>query len=99
MWQALEGVQHLPAGYNPATWVLEVTSLTSERHMGKNVADIYAHSETAKCVPVTDNMSDNYTLLNFWIWGNMVVMFIICNTGTDKIVCNQSGQHLIYNYI
>ena len=37
-------------GYNPATWVLEVSTPAQERRIGKDFADLFQASDLAKCV-------------------------------------------------
>ncbi|KAF5204930.1 Abc transporter g family member [Thalictrum thalictroides] len=39
--QRIEGVPHIPAGYNPATWMLEITTPASEQRIGQDFAEIY----------------------------------------------------------
>ncbi|GLJ44148.1 hypothetical protein SUGI_0920890 [Cryptomeria japonica] len=42
---AIEGVLQIKEGYNPATWMLEVTSMSEERRLGVNFSEIYRASE------------------------------------------------------
>ncbi|KAL6909620.1 hypothetical protein ACP4OV_001901 [Aristida adscensionis] len=42
--EAIPGVPKITEGYNPATWVLEVSSPLSEAHLNINFAEIYANS-------------------------------------------------------
>ena len=42
--QAIPGVPKITEGYNPATWVLEVSSPLSEARLNMNFAEIYANS-------------------------------------------------------
>lgn len=42
--QAIEGVPKIKPGYNPATWMLEVTSAVEERRLGLDFAEIYRRS-------------------------------------------------------
>eukprot|EP00246_Nothoceros_aenigmaticus_P017929 TRINITY_DN90_c0_g2_i1.p1 TRINITY_DN90_c0_g2~~TRINITY_DN90_c0_g2_i1.p1 ORF type:complete len:1193 (+),score=203.08 TRINITY_DN90_c0_g2_i1:284-3580(+) len=42
--QALDGVTPIPEGYNPATWMLEVTSTSREIRSGVDFAQIYRES-------------------------------------------------------
>lgn len=42
--EAVEGVPKIRPGYNPATWMLEVTSSTEENRLGVDFADIYRRS-------------------------------------------------------
>lgn len=44
LWQGIPGVPKIGNNYNPATWVLEVTSISSEAELGVNFAEIYRHS-------------------------------------------------------
>ncbi|KAL4180885.1 hypothetical protein AMTRI_Chr12g234600 [Amborella trichopoda] len=42
--QSIEGVPEITSGYNPATWMLEVTSIASENGLQVDFANIYANS-------------------------------------------------------
>lgn len=42
--QAIEGVQKIRPGYNPAAWMLDVTSPTEESRLGVDFAEIYRRS-------------------------------------------------------
>ncbi|XVF19871.1 hypothetical protein REPUB_Repub11eG0148300 [Reevesia pubescens] len=42
--QGISGIPSIPDGYNPATWMLEVTSPAVEHRIGRDFADIYRHS-------------------------------------------------------
>lgn len=44
------GVRPCPDGFNPATWMLEVTALGPEQKLGIDFADIYAESDLCRCV-------------------------------------------------
>lgn len=46
--QAIRGVQPLPQGLNPATWMLAATTVTAEADAGHDFADIYEASALAK---------------------------------------------------
>eukprot|EP01018_Ginkgo_biloba_P004085 Gb_15493 [translate_table: standard] len=43
--EAVEGVPKITDGYNPATWMLEVTSVAVESRLGVDFAEIYRNSE------------------------------------------------------
>ncbi|XP_007016113.2 PREDICTED: ABC transporter G family member 31 [Theobroma cacao] len=43
--QGISGIPSIPYGYNPATWMLEVTSPAVEQRIGRDFADIYKNSE------------------------------------------------------
>ncbi|KAK9141583.1 hypothetical protein Syun_010983 [Stephania yunnanensis] len=43
--EAVHGVPRIKDGYNPATWMLEVTSAAQEDILGVNFVDIYKNSE------------------------------------------------------
>ncbi|XP_002527330.2 pleiotropic drug resistance protein 1 [Ricinus communis] len=43
--EGIEGVSKIKDGYNPATWMLEVTSTAQELAMGIDFSDIYKNSE------------------------------------------------------
>lgn len=40
----------MPSGYNPATWMLEVTKPAMEENIGKDFANIYRNSEQYRYV-------------------------------------------------
>lgn len=42
--QAVPGVPKIEDGYNPATWMLDVTAPAVEAQMGVDFAEIYANS-------------------------------------------------------
>ncbi|PON32553.1 ABC transporter-like [Parasponia andersonii] len=43
--EAIEGVSKIKEGYNPATWMLEVSSLDQEMALGVDFADIFKNSD------------------------------------------------------
>jgi ABC-type multidrug transport system ATPase subunit len=43
--EAVPGVEKITEGYNPATWMLEVSSPLAEAHLNVNFAEIYANSD------------------------------------------------------
>ncbi len=43
--QGIQGVPRLIEGINPATWMLEVSTVSSEERMGLDFADSFADSE------------------------------------------------------
>ncbi|KAF3454238.1 hypothetical protein FNV43_RR04685 [Rhamnella rubrinervis] len=43
--QAIKGISPIPDGYNPATWMLEVTTTAAEEKIGEDFAEIYRNSE------------------------------------------------------
>ncbi|RYQ99046.1 hypothetical protein Ahy_B07g086895 [Arachis hypogaea] len=43
--QGISGIPPIPDGYNPATWVLEVTTSAVEERIGADFADIYTSSD------------------------------------------------------
>ncbi|XVF68990.1 hypothetical protein PTKIN_Ptkin11bG0045400 [Pterospermum kingtungense] len=42
--QGINGIPSIPDGYNPATWMLEVTSPAIEQRIGRDFADLYTNS-------------------------------------------------------
>ncbi|CAN0915029.1 Pleiotropic drug resistance protein 1 [Linum grandiflorum] len=46
--EEIDGVNNITDGYNPATWMLEVTTTTQEIAMGVDFADIYRNSDLYK---------------------------------------------------
>ncbi|KAF3447187.1 hypothetical protein FNV43_RR12367 [Rhamnella rubrinervis] len=43
--EEINGVPKIKDGYNPATWMLEITSVAQEANLGVNFSDIYKNSE------------------------------------------------------
>ncbi|XP_077210380.1 pleiotropic drug resistance protein 1-like [Tasmannia lanceolata] len=43
--ESIDGVSKVKDGYNPATWMLEVSSMAQEEALGVDFADIYKNSE------------------------------------------------------
>ncbi|KAJ6827321.1 putative ABC transporter G family member 39 [Iris pallida] len=41
----IEGVRKIPDGYNPATWMLEITSQAQEELLGVNFCELYQNSD------------------------------------------------------
>jgi hypothetical protein len=41
----IPGVRPIPEGYNPATWMLEVSTLGAEERMGLDLAEVYRSSD------------------------------------------------------
>nr|CAD1817865.1 unnamed protein product [Ananas comosus var. bracteatus] len=42
--QAIPGIPKIPDGYNPATWMLEISTPQVETHLNIDFAEVYAHS-------------------------------------------------------
>lgn len=45
IFKGINGVSKIKDGYNPATWMLEVTSPAQEAALGVNFAELYKNSE------------------------------------------------------
>nr|DAD28487.1 TPA_asm: hypothetical protein HUJ06_029955 [Nelumbo nucifera] len=43
--QGIHGVPRIPDGYNPATWMLEITTPAAEQKIGQDFANIYRNSD------------------------------------------------------
>ncbi|CAL5359016.1 unnamed protein product [Camellia sinensis] len=43
--EGINGISKIKAGYNPATWMLEVTSAAQESALGVNFAEVYKNSD------------------------------------------------------
>jgi hypothetical protein len=48
--QEIEGVAKIKDSYNPATWMLEVTTVSQEFVLGVDFSDIYKNSELYQSV-------------------------------------------------
>lgn len=46
--KGIDGVPKIKEGYNPATWMLEVTTPAQEAALGINFAKVYKNSELYK---------------------------------------------------
>ena len=46
--KAIDGVPKIRDGYNPATWMLEITSPVQEAALGISFTDVYKNSELYK---------------------------------------------------
>ena len=46
--KAIDGVPKIRDGYNPATWMLEITSTAQEASLGVSFTDVYKNSELYK---------------------------------------------------
>jgi len=49
-YEAVPGVQQIPADLNPATWMLEVTTPGNEERLGVDFADIFEHSSSSSSI-------------------------------------------------
>ncbi|KAK4479170.1 hypothetical protein RD792_014681 [Penstemon davidsonii] len=47
--EAIDGVTKIRPGYNPATWMLEVTSSAEENRLGVDFAEVYRKSNLNQC--------------------------------------------------
>ncbi|KAK9788281.1 hypothetical protein WJX73_004447 [Symbiochloris irregularis] len=67
--EGVDGVQPIPEGLNPATWMLEVTMPGNEERLGVDFAQIYAgsslSSETAKIIAQHEQPSPDVPALSF----------------------------------
>lgn len=43
--QSISGISPIPSDYNPATWMLEVTTLAIEEKLGVDFANVYENSD------------------------------------------------------
>lgn len=43
--QGISGISPIPDGYNPATWMLEISTPAAEERIGEDFADLYRNSE------------------------------------------------------
>ena len=43
--EGIEGVPKLQGGINPATWMLEISTVSAEERLGQDFSDIYAQSD------------------------------------------------------
>jgi hypothetical protein len=53
----IEGVPKIKDGYNPATWMLEVTSAAQEAVLNDNFTDIFKNSELYRSDHLTFHFS------------------------------------------
>jgi hypothetical protein len=60
----IPGVRLIPEGYNPATWMLEVSTLGAEERMGLDLAEVYRNSDLCRYACV---LPYYYEVLLGWI--------------------------------
>lgn len=48
LYQSIDGVKKIKERYNPATWMLEVTTISQEEILGLNFAEVYRNSDLYK---------------------------------------------------
>lgn len=46
--QSIQGINKITEGYNPATWMLEVSTTSQEAALGVDFAQLYKNSELYK---------------------------------------------------
>ncbi|RXI05820.1 hypothetical protein DVH24_017862 [Malus domestica] len=67
--EAVEGVEKIRPGYNPATWMLDVTSTVEESRLGVDFAEVYRRSNlfrhNKELVEILSKPSSNSKELNF----------------------------------
>ncbi|KAI3434296.1 uncharacterized protein J3R85_006768 [Psidium guajava] len=85
--QGINGITPIPSGYNPATWMLEVTTPAAEQKIGADFADIYRNSDQFREVEATierlsvppagskplkfDTIEDFFTTVSALIFGSV----------------------------
>ena len=47
--QAIPGVPRIESGYNPATYMLEVSTVSSEEQIGRDLSEVYRESQLCRC--------------------------------------------------
>jgi len=48
----IQGVGNIKDGYNPATWILEVTTSSKEIELGVDFAEVYTNSTLYRYLPL-----------------------------------------------
>eukprot|EP00253_Pinus_taeda_P019487 PITA_19487 len=79
--EAIDGVPKIKDGYNPATWMLEVSSLAVETRLGIDFADIYRNSDLYQLKMVLLAESTVYrcaVLLYIYMWLNVRYHLLAC---------------------
>lgn len=84
--QGIEGVNKIKDGYNPSTWMLEVTSTMQEQITGINFSEVYKNSELHR-----------YVHVHLISKGQNTNMFI--NSSESIYILFQKGKILICNPI
>ena len=64
--QAVQGVPPLTKGINPATWMLEVSTLAKEAQLRVNFADIYRNSSLYRWAPAPTKISKHFFIVFLW---------------------------------
>lgn len=73
--QGIPGIRKIKDGYNPATWMLEITSATEEAALGVDFAQLYKNSELYRY-----NMLDHASVCNKMC----LIMQNVCKTKNKK---------------
>ena len=55
--QGIQGVQHIEAGHNPATWMLDISTVTAQERAGADLAEVYAGSQQRRCACFSGHLS------------------------------------------
>jgi hypothetical protein len=69
--QGIQGVKKIKDGYNPATWMLEVTTLSQEDALGVNFAEVYMNSDLYRYVQSQNDVSAFSILLSHFTDSNV----------------------------
>ncbi|KAG5539776.1 hypothetical protein RHGRI_020105 [Rhododendron griersonianum] len=81
--EGINGVSKIKDGYNPATWMLEVTSVAQEAAHGVNFAEVYKNSELYR-----HGKDLNYENFDF----NIVFWQLGSKRGTQQDIFNAMGS-------
>ena len=61
--ESIKGVPKIQEGYNPATWMLDISTLSSEKQMGVDLAQVYEGSQQRRCL-----LPDPSMLITWFGW-------------------------------
>ena len=89
--QQVKGVQPLRKGINPATWMLEVSTLNREHQLGVDFAEIYRRSDLHKCAPFLDLLMATLKRCVAWGMNLQLVCCVRCLLCSSKWASRSQG--------
>ena len=79
--QSIRGVPKIKDGYNPATWMLEISSTGFESKLNVDFADIYANSDLYRYVPYDSTI--------------LVFLYFLFSISESSLTLNHHAPHFV----
>ncbi|XXG64024.1 hypothetical protein AAC387_Pa05g2087 [Persea americana] len=91
--EGIHGVSKIKDGYNPATWMLEVTTVAQEEALGANFAEIYKNSDLyRRTKALIEELTYNAVRLSFTAFTALMFGTMFWNLGPKR-----SKQQDVFN--